>query len=177
MEIQTTTLPGVFLIHSEIRGDRRGYLSRTYCEDTFHQAALNTHWKQSSITSSPLAHTLRGMHFQKAPFGEIKLIRCITGAVWDCLVDIRQDSPTFGKWEAFDLNEESCNSLYVPEGIAHGFYTLTPDVRMHYSMSVAYSSSHASGLRWNDPHLTISWPGIPAVISEKDETWPPFKNQ
>ena len=172
MEIQATTLPGVFLIGSEKRGDHRGYLVRTYCEGTFREAGLNTGWLQSSVTASPLAGTLRGMHFQKLPFGEIKLIRCLTGTVWDCLVDIRPDSPAYGKWQAFELSEENADSLYVPEGIAHGFLTLTPDVRMHYSMSAVYSAPHASGILWNDPALAIAWPRTPAVISEKDQSWP-----
>lgn len=111
------------------------------------------------------------MHFQKAPCGEIKLIRTVTGKVWDCLVDVRPESPTFGKWEAFELSEENGNALYVPEGIAHGFLTLTPDVRMLYSMSVPYSPEHASGFLWNDPALAITWPGEPSIISGKDQSW------
>ena len=172
MEIQSTILPGVFLIQSEKRGDHRGYLMRTYCESKFRETGLNTCWQQSSITSSPILGTLRGMHYQTNPCGEIKLIRCLTGAVWDCLVDVRPESSMFGKWEAFELSEENGHSLHVPEGIAHGFLTLTPDVRMHYSMSAAYSPSHASGIRWNDPSISIPWPYMPEVISEKDETWP-----
>lgn len=172
MEIHPTELPGVFRIASQLRGDHRGYLVRTWCDETFREAGLNTRWLQSSVTASPVQGTLRGMHFQTAPFAEIKLIRCLTGAVWDCLVDARPDSPSYGKWQAFELSEENGNSLYVPEGIAHGFLTLTPDVRMHYSMSAAYSAAHASGLRWDDSALAIAWPGTPALISEKDQTWP-----
>jgi dTDP-4-dehydrorhamnose 3,5-epimerase len=172
MKIEATTLPGVFLIKEEKRGDHRGYLVRTYCEDTFREAGLNTRWLQSSITSSPVQGTLRGMHFQEAPFGEIKLIRCLTGTVWDCLVDVRPKSPAFGKWQAFELSEENGHSLHVPEGIAHGFFTLTPDVRMHYSMSAIYSAPSASGIRWSDPDLAIAWPGEPAVVSDKDRNWP-----
>lgn len=172
MTIVPTELPGVFIVRSEKRGDHRGYLVRSYCEETFREAGLNTRWLQSSITSSPAPATLRGMHFQTPPFAEIKLIRCLTGAVWDCLVDVRRDSPAFGKWQAFELSEENGDSLYVPEGIAHGFFTMTPDVRLHYSMSAVYSAPHASGIRWDDPALAISWPGLPAVISDKDNAWP-----
>ena len=172
MTTSPTTLPGVFLIATPKRGDERGYLQRCYCEESFEAAGLNTRWVQGSITSSPVLGTLRGMHFQKAPFGEIKLIRAVSGKVWDCLVDVRPDSPAFGTWEAFELSEENGNALYVPEGIAHGFYTLTDDVRMLYSMSAAYSPEHASGILWSDPQLAIPWPGIPSVISDKDQSWP-----
>jgi len=174
MNIESTNLPGVYLIDSEIRGDQRGYLVRTYCKEHFEKAGLNTQWVQCSITASPALGTLRGMHFQKTPFSEIKLIRCITGTIWDCLVDVRPDSPTFGKWEAFELSEENGRSLYIPEGIAHGFLTLTKEVRMHYSMSAAYSTPHASGVRWNDPELAIKWPSQPTVIADKDNNWPLF---
>lgn len=174
MKVTATNLSGVFTLDSEKRGDHRGYLVRTYCEETFRNHGLNTNWLQTSITSSPAIATLRGMHFQKPPFGEIKLIRCLTGAIWDCLVDVRPESPSFGKWQAFDLSEENGRSLYVPEGIAHGFFTLTPDVRMHYSMSNIYSAPHASGILWSDPQLDITWPGRPAVISDKDNAWPLF---
>lgn len=171
MKIQEAGIPGVFLIESERRSDERGYLVRTYCEDTFRGHELNLSWVQTSITSSPINGTLRGMHYQKAPFGEIKLIRCITGSIWDCLVDLRQGSRTFGKWEAFELSEETARSLYVPLGIAHGFLTMTPDVRMHYAMSRAYSSEHASGIRWNDPAVGIAWPNDPVILSERDGSW------
>ncbi len=172
MDVQPTSLPGVFTVGSEKRGDHRGYLVRTACEESFAKAGLNTRWIQSSITSSPVQGTLRGMHFQTAPFGEIKLIRCLTGAIWDCLVDVRPDSPTYLKWQSFELSEENSLALYVPEGIAHGFYTLTPDVRMLYSMSAPYSAPHASGVRWDDPAIAIAWPGAPSVIGEKDLNWP-----
>lgn len=172
MQIQPTSLPGVFLIDSEKRGDSRGYLVRTYCEESFLNAGLNTRWIQSSITRSPILGTLRGMHFQEKPHAEIKLIRCITGAIWDCLVDVRPDSPTYGKWESFHLSEENSRSLYVPQGIAHGFLTLSAEVRLHYSMSAAYSPDHATGIHWNDPDVAIQWPETPVVISEKDQTLP-----
>lgn len=126
------------------------------------------------MTSSPVLGTLRGMHFQKPPCGEIKLIRAVTGKVWDCLVDVRPDSPSFGKWESFELSEENGSALYVPEGIAHGFLTLTPEVRMLYFMSVPYSPEHATGVYWKDPEVAIAWPGNPLVISAKDGSWPPL---
>lgn len=171
MTASPTTIPGVFLIDSPKHGDERGYLQRICCEESLQAAGLNTRWVQSSITSSPLKGTLRGMHFQRAPFAEIKLIRAVTGKVWDCLVDVRPDSPAFGTWEAFELSEENGRALYVPKGIAHGFYTLTDNVRMLYFMSVAYSPEHASGIPWNDPQVAIPWPGHPAVISAKDQQW------
>ena len=172
MTTAPTTIPGVFLVSSPKHGDERGYLQRVNCDESLAAAGLNTRWVQSSITSTPVQGTLRGMHFQKAPFGEIKLIRAVSGKVWDCLVDVRPNSPTFGKWEAFELSEENGNALYIPEGIAHGFYTLANDVRMLYSMSMPYYPGHASGILWNDPALSISWPEMPTIVSVKDEEWP-----
>ena len=175
MRLQSAKLTGVFTIQADKRGDDRGYLVRTHCEETFAAAGLNSHWVQSSLTYSALEGTLRGMHFQTPPFGEIKLIRCLTGVVWDCLVDLRPASPTHLKWEAFELSEENALSLYVPDGIAHGFLTLTPDVRMLYSMSAPYSPGQASGVRWNDPAFLIAWPHLPVLISERDAQYPDFQ--
>ena len=172
MEIQPAYLHGVHIIQPKKIGDERGYLVRTHCQETLAAAGLGTTWVQSSLTCSAIQGTLRGLHFQTPPCGEIKLIRCLTGSVWDCLVDIRRDSPTFGKWEAFNLSEENATALYVPEGIAHGFLTLSPDVRMLYSMSAPYSAAHAAGLRWDDPSLAIPWPAVPALLSERDASWP-----
>lgn len=172
MNIEATTIPGVYLVISPKQSDERGYLQRSYCEESFETNGLNTRWVQSSITSSSVLGTLRGMHFQKAPLGEIKLIRAVSGKVWDCLVDVRPNSPTFGKWEAFELSEENSLALYVPEGIAHGFITLSDEVRMLYSMSVPYSAAHASGIHWNDPDIAIPWPSTPLLISAKDVSWP-----
>jgi dTDP-4-dehydrorhamnose 3,5-epimerase len=172
MRIFPTTLPGTFVIEATKHSDARGYLIRTYCQNTFATNHLNTNWSQSCITSSPIEGTLRGMHFQTKPHAEIKLIRCITGRVWDCLVDLRPDSPTYLRWESFELSEQNDRSLYVPEGIAHGFLTLTPDVRMLYSMSTPYAPDSVSGVLWNDPALAIVWPKIPIVIAEKDQAWP-----
>ncbi len=172
MDLLPTTLPGTFVIESRKHGDTRGYLIRTYCRDAFGDWGLNTDWPQSCITSSPAEGTLRGMHFQTPPHAEIKLIRCVTGKVWDCLVDLRKDSPAYLRWEAFELSEENGRSLYVPEGIAHGFLTLTSDVRMHYSMSKPFAPDSASGILWNDPAVSIVWPNLPSLISEKDNSWP-----
>jgi len=177
MEIESTTIPGVHLVRTPKHGDKRGYVQRSYCEKSFEANGLNTRWVQSSITSSPAAGTLRGMHFQKAPHGEIKLIRAVSGKVWDCLVDVRPDSPTYAKWEAFELSEENGLALYVSEGIAHGFYTLSNDVRMLYFMSAPYSEAHASGILWNDSDIAIPWPGTPIVMSEKDQYWPALSSK
>ncbi|MDB6072341.1 MAG: dTDP-4-dehydrorhamnose 3,5-epimerase [Verrucomicrobiales bacterium] len=175
MQITPAKLSGVHTVQPAVHGDERGYLVRTYCGETFRAAGLGTEWTQGSLTYSPLLHTLRGMHFQKEPCGEVKLIRCVTGKIWDCLVDLRPASPTHLQWEAFELSEENALSLYVPDGIAHGFLTLTPDVRMLYSMSAPYSPGHASGVRWNDPAFRIAWPHLPVLISERDAQYPDFQ--
>ncbi|BCU76907.1 dTDP-4-dehydrorhamnose 3,5-epimerase [Luteolibacter sp. LG18] len=177
MEIVAGKLPGVHVIDAPKRGDERGYLVRTYCEDHFRNAGLNTHWVQCSLTHTAREGTLRGMHFQTSPFGEIKLIRCVSGSVWDCVVDLRPTSPCFGQWEAYELSEANERSLYVPEGVAHGFYSLTDDVRMLYQMSAPYSPEHASGVRWDDAELSIDWPRPPRLVSEKDLALPWFQKR
>ena len=176
MEILPARIPGVFKVQPAKHGDERGYLVRTHCAETFAAAGLNHRWVQSSVTSSPMRGTLRGMHYQTAPFGEIKLIRCLTGTVWDCLVDIRPASLTYGQWEAFELSEDNATALYVPEGIAHGFLTLTSDVRMLYVMSAIYSPAHESGVRWDDATVGIPWPAQPVILSDRDASWPLLAN-
>ena len=172
MDIIKTDLAGVFLVRAGHKADPRGYLVRTNCEESFEKANLETDWVQSSLTSTPQRACLRGMHFQREPHAEIKLVRCVSGVVWDCLVDLRESSPTYRKWLGFELSEENGDAVYIPKGIAHGFVTLTAGVRMLYSMSAPYSEKHASGVRWNDPAIGIDWPIIPRQIAEKDRRWP-----
>ncbi|HEY6023444.1 MAG TPA: dTDP-4-dehydrorhamnose 3,5-epimerase [Pseudolabrys sp.] len=167
-----TSLRGVCRIELEPQRDERGFFARTFCANEFAAAGLNPAVVQGNVTVSPRRGTLRGLHFQRPPHAEAKLIRCVQGAIYDVVVDIRRDSATFGRWEAFELTAENFLSLYVPEGFAHGFQTLAANTQVLYNMSEFYYAECAAGIRWNDPALAITWPIRDPVISAKDAAWP-----
>jgi dTDP-4-dehydrorhamnose 3,5-epimerase len=172
MKFSKTSMLGVWLIDLELREDERGFLARTYCETEFTDNGLNTHWPQCNLTLTRKRGMIRGIHFQAEPKSEIKLIRCAAGAIFDALVDLRRDSPTFGRWEAFELTAENHRTLYVPGGIAHGFQCLTDDCQVFYQMSEFYFPELARGLRWNDPQVAIQWPLPDPTLSERDQNLP-----
>jgi dTDP-4-dehydrorhamnose 3,5-epimerase len=175
MKFTRASLSGVWLIELEVREDTRGLFARAYCEDEFAKRNLNTHWPQCNFSVTKRRGTIRGMHFQAEPKPEIKLVRCDVGAIHDVLVDVRRDSPTFGRWECFSLTAENHLTLYVPEGIAHGFQCLEDDSRVFYQMSQTYHPDLARGIRWNDPSVGISWPLADALLSERDQSLPLLK--
>jgi len=172
MKFSRTSLAGVWLIELELREDERGFLARTYCEREFTELGLNTRWPQCNLTLTKKRGMVRGMHYQAEPKPEIKLIRCSAGAVFDALVDVRRESQTFGKWEAFALTAENHRTLYVPGGIAHGFQCLAENCEMFYQMSEFYHPDLARGLRWNDPAVNIAWPVAEAGLSVRDQGLP-----
>jgi len=172
MKFTETTLPGVWLIDLEPREDARGFLARTYCEREFSDQGLNTHWPQCNLTLTKERGMIRGLHFQAEPKPEIKLIRCAIGAIWDVLVDVRPNSATFGKWEAFELTGDNRRSLHVPAGVAHGFQCLRDNSEVFYQMSEFYSPDLARGVRWDDPRIGIRWPLANPMLSEKDRALP-----
>lgn len=172
MKFTRTSLPGVWLIELELREDERGFLARTYCETEFAEHRLNTRWPQCNLTLTRPRGTIRGMHFQAEPRPEIKLIRCAAGAIFDVLVDVRRDSPTFGKSQGFELTGENRHMLYVPGGFAHGFQCLTDHCEIFYQMSDFYVPELARGLRWNDPEVGILWPISNPALSERDRNLP-----
>jgi dTDP-4-dehydrorhamnose 3,5-epimerase len=172
LRFTATTLPGVWLIELEQRQDERGYLVRTYCETEFADHGLKTQWPQCNLTLTKRRGMIRGMHYQAEPKPEIKLIRCAAGAVFDVLVDVRKDSPTFGKWEGFELTAENQHTLYVPGGIAHGFQCLIENSQVFYQMSEFYFPELARGVRWNDPKVGIQWPIAEPSLSERDKNLP-----
>ncbi len=172
MKFHPTTLAGLFLIELEPRGDERGFLARTYCDREFAQAGLNTRWPQCNLTLTRQRGAVRGMHFQAEPQPEIKLIRCAAGAIFDCLVDVRPDSPTFGRWEGFELTARNHRQLYVPGGFAHGFQCQTEDCEVFYQMSSEYVPTLARGLRHDDPEVGVRWPLPVAQVSERDAALP-----
>jgi dTDP-4-dehydrorhamnose 3,5-epimerase len=165
----------VWRIEPELREDERGFLLRTYCEAEFGARGLNTHWPQCNLTLTKRRGMLRGLHYQAEPKGETKLIRCVTGAIWDVLVDVRPDSSTFGKWEAFEITASNRHQLYAPGGYAHGFQCLTDDCQVFYQMSESYVPELARGVRWNDPQIGIAWPLPDPVLSERDWLLPPLE--
>lgn len=172
MKFESTRLPGVWRIEPDLKEDERGFLLRTYCEEEFEAHGLNTRWPQCNLTLTRERGMIRGMHYQAEPKPEIKLIRCIAGAVWDVVVDVRPDSPTFSKWEAFDLSAANCRQLYVPGGYAHGFQCLTPNCQLFYQMSESYVPQLARGVRWDDPQIGISWPIPDFILSARDLNLP-----
>ena len=172
MKFLPTTLAGLWLIQPELREDERGFLTRTYCETEFSAQGLNTRWPQCNLTLTKQRGMVRGMHFQADPKPETKLIRCAAGAIFDVIVDIRKHSPTFGRWEAFELTGANRLSLYVPGGFAHGFQCLTDNCEVFYQMSEYFAPELARGLRYNDPTVNIRWPIADAVLSERDKNLP-----
>ncbi|WP_181698998.1 dTDP-4-dehydrorhamnose 3,5-epimerase [Chthonobacter albigriseus] len=163
-----------YTIDLEPRTDDRGFFARVFCENEFEKAGLETRYVQANNSLSRIKGTLRGMHYQLHPAAEVKVVRCIRGSLWDCIVDLRPQSPTFGKWFGAELSAENRRMMYVPRGFAHGFITLTEDAEALYLVSAFYSPSHERGLRWNDPRFGIEWPIEPKEISQKDANWPDF---
>lgn len=167
-----TDLDGVWLIEARPATDERGSFARTFCTDEMERHALETRFVQHSLSRSTRKHTLRGLHFQHAPHREVKLVSCLKGAIWDVAVDLRPQSPAFGRWTAAELTAENMRQLYIPEGFAHGFLSLTDDVAVGYLISTRYDPATAAGIRYDDPAIAIEWPATPAVMSEKDRNWP-----
>ena len=158
MIFHETPLQGVFLIEPEKRGDERGFFARVFCEDEFAAHGLETRFVQANNSLTAKKGTLRGMHYQLPPAAEVKLVRCIRGGLHDLIVDLRPDSPSFGKWFGADLTAENRMMMYVPRGFAHGFVTLTEDAEALYLVSAPYAPQQERGLRFDDPWFAAEWP-------------------
>lgn len=169
-----TSLSGACLIDLELHRDDRGFFARSWCVREFAEHGLNPTLVQCNVSYNRQKGTLRGMHYQEAPFAEAKLVRCVRGALYDVIIDLRPDSPTFKHHFGAELTAENRRALYVPEGFAHGFLTLQDDTEVFYQMSQFYSAEHSRGLRWNDPAFGICWPAEVAVISERDRQYADF---
>ena len=174
MKFTPTTLRDAWLIELEPVVDSRGYFARTFCIDEFAAKGLETNYAQHSVSFSARKGTVRGMHYQREPHGEVKLVRCIKGIVWDVIIDIRPGSPTYRRWQGFELSSANRNQLYVPKGFAHGFQTLSDDVEINYLISERYSPESSCGIRHDDPTFEIHWPLPVTEISSKDLSWPDF---
>jgi len=175
MKFEKTEVAGVVVIELEKIQDARGYFSRTFCRREFETHGLATSLVQANTALSRHKGTLRGMHYQAAPYGEAKLVRCIRGAIFDAVVDLRPASPTYCRWFGVELTEDNGRMLYFPEGFAHGYQTLQDDSELSYMVSQFYTPEAEKGVRWNDPRFNIAWPIVDGVLlSEKDRQWPDF---
>jgi dTDP-4-dehydrorhamnose 3,5-epimerase len=172
MKFTETWLAGAFLIDIDPRQDERGFFARTFCRREFEEQGLEPNLVQCSISFNERKGTLRGIHFQRSPFQETKIVRCTAGAILDVIVDLRADSPTFLKYLAVELTAENRRALYVPKDFAHGFQTLKDATEVSYQMSEFYAPDSAAGLRWNDPFLAIEWPAPVSVMSPQDAAYP-----
>lgn len=172
MKFIETNLKDAFLIELEPRGDDRGVFARTMCRDEFANAGLNSDFVQQNTSFSVHRGTLRGLHYQRPPHGEDKLVRCLQGAIVDVIIDIRKDSPTYMQHQMFELTSRNRQQLYVPKGFAHSFMTLEDHVEVSYLVTAAYAPGSEDGLRYDDEQLGIKWPLPVSVISEKDSSWP-----
>ncbi len=175
MKFTPLALRGAFAVEVEHHLDERGAFARTFCRDEFEARGLVADIAQCSLSFNTRKGTLRGMHFQKAPHEEAKLVRCTRGSVYDVIVDLRPESETFRSWAGVVLGAEQGNAIYIPKGFAHGFLTLEDESEVFYQLSEIYSPSSAAGVRWNDPAFGIVWPGDVAVISERDNMYADFR--
>jgi dTDP-4-dehydrorhamnose 3,5-epimerase len=165
-------LSGAFVIEPERLSDDRGHFARTFSAPEFRDRGLNPMVQQCSYSYSPARGTLRGLHYQAAPYAECKLVRCTRGAVYDVGVDLRPDSDTYRQWHAVELTAENRLAVYLPEGFAHGLLTLVDDTEVYYQMSSPHVADAACGVRWDDPALAIRWPAPPRIMSDRDRRFP-----
>lgn len=170
-----TKLPGAFIIDLERRADERGFFARSWCEDEFAAHGIALPPLQANLSHNPTQGTLRGLHYQLAPHAESKLVRCTRGALYDVIVDLREESATYGQWVGVELTADNYRQLFVPERFAHGFLTLLPDTDAAYQVSARYAPGAEAGLRWNDPALGITWPAPVQLVSAKDQAHPDFQ--
>ena len=175
MTFHETKISGVFEIRVEPKRDERGFFARTWCQKEFEDHGLDPSQVQCSVSFNTRQGTLRGMHYQIAPFPETKVVRCTLGAIYDVVLDLRPQSSTFREWIAVTLTAEDRNMVYVPKGCAHGFLTLKDKTEVFYQISEFYNAESARGVRWDDPAFRIAWPEKVEVISERDRTYPDFE--
>lgn len=172
MKLVPISLAGVYVVDLARIEDERGFFARSFCQREFAAHGLNPRLAQSNVSFNRTRGTLRGMHYQIAPHAEAKLVRCTQGAIWDVVIDLRRESPTYRRWVGVELSAETRRALYVPEGFAHGFQTLMDDSEILYLMSEFYDPDSARGVRWDDPAIGIDWPIAKPVISDRDRSYP-----
>ena len=174
MKFLETSLKDAYIVEIEPIEDNRGLFARSWCKREFEAHRLNPEIVQCNISFNIKKGTLRGMHYQTKPFKEAKLVRCTRGAIFDVIIDLRADSPTFKDWFAVELTDKNRKMLYIPERFAHGFQTLKDNTEVFYQMSEYYSPEYSKGIRWNDPSFSIKWPEDKRNISKRDQQYPDF---
>jgi dTDP-4-dehydrorhamnose 3,5-epimerase len=176
MIFRETPIAGAVLIELELLADERGSFARTFAAEEFEAHGLEARVVQCNTSTNVRAGTLRGLHYQAAPHAEAKLVRCVRGSIYDVVVDLRPESPTYCAWHGVELSASNGRELFIPTGLAHGFQTLEDDTEVLYQMSEAYSAEHARGVRWDDPVFGIEWPETDArTISERDRDYADFE--
>ena len=176
MKFTPTSIAGVVVVTPDVFEDERGLFARAWMPDEFAAQGLETRIAQGSLALTHRKGTIRGMHFQAAPFEEAKVVRAVRGGIYDVAVDLRPDSPTFRQWTGHELTAENRQIMYVPPGCAHGYQTLTDDAEVFYFVSAPYSPPHQRGVRWNDPAFGIKWPlGAPSSIHDRDAGYADFR--
>jgi dTDP-4-dehydrorhamnose 3,5-epimerase len=165
-------LAGAFHYRPRPLHDHRGSFARLSCAESLAAAGLNSHWVQTNLSRTLACGALRGMHYQTPPFAEVKLLSCLAGRIYDVLVDLRPTSPTYGQWTGLELDGTAADTVYIPQGIAHGFQALSDGVMLHYSHSTAFSPDHQAGLSHRDPQVAIDWPLPVTALSERDDALP-----
>jgi dTDP-4-dehydrorhamnose 3,5-epimerase len=171
-----TPLNGSYLIHPELIEDERGFFARTFCKDEFEKHGIDFSCVQCNLSYNKKKGTLRGMHYQAAPHEEAKIVSCVRGSIFDVIVDLQPNSPTYKKWYGTELSAKNHSTLYVPKGFAHGFQTLEDDCEVFYMMGEYYHEESARGMRWDEPAFKIEWPVNPKVIGKKDATYGDFNS-
>jgi dTDP-4-dehydrorhamnose 3,5-epimerase len=175
MIFQELSLPGAYLILPELREDERGFFARAFCQKELSSVGLHSHFVQNNISYNKKKGTVRGMHFQEAPHEEVKIVRCMSGAIYDVIIDLRPSSSSYKKWIGVELNATERMMIYIPKGFAHGFQTLQDDSEVFYWISDYYMPSSAKGYCWNDPSFNIRWPLPVEFISHRDQTFVCFR--
>jgi len=173
---EETDIKGVFVIEPQMLEDERGFFARAWCEQEFKAHGLNPRLVQCNVSFNKAMGTMRGMHYQIAPYEEARLVRCTKGSIYDVVIDLRPDSPTFKRWKAVTLMADNYKMVYVPEGCAHGFQTLEDNTEVFYHMSEFYAPEYSRGVRWDDPAFGIQWPAVDVrTISARDRGYPDFQ--
>ncbi|HLZ74988.1 dTDP-4-dehydrorhamnose 3,5-epimerase [Phenylobacterium sp.] len=175
MRFAQTAIPGVLIVDVDAHEDERGAFARLQCPDEFAAAGQPFAPAQTSLSRNPRAGTLRGLHYQPAPHAETKLVRTVRGRMFDVALDLRSGSPTLGKWFGIELSADNARALFIPEGVAHGFLTLEADTDVLYQIAPKFEPGHEAGVRWDDPAFAIAWPLAPALISQRDATYPDYR--
>lgn len=176
MNFNSTKIDGLYSVDINKLEDERGFFGRAFCSEEFKELGLDPKVCQANMSYNKLAGTLRGMHYQKSPYQESKFIRCISGSIYDVVIDLRKNSPTYCHSYGIELNDKNRTALFVPKDFAHGFLTLKNDTEVLYMVSQPYVPNAEKGIRWNDPFFNIDWPAKPILVSTKDDQWPNFSS-